>query len=447
MENSHQELDPITMKREAKRIKLTIAIVGAGPSGLVLGLLLRRSGHETVILDREEGAHRPVCGEYLSPQGVAVMESLDLNSTLEGFPEVNGMQLVSPAGRRVEAPFPEQRVGVALNRRVLQERLMGAYLASGGVLLLGESLVSLKEEDDGVKVISSKREIQCDALVGADGRSSAVAKLMGWKVESSKNPRVAIHAYLRPKKSLQNFGQMHILPDHSYAGINPVGEDESNFSIVTDVSRLQDFASAKDFLNFQIRESLYLSELFDPIGEEKVKTTFPIRCQRNTIHSSRVVLIGDASGFIDPLTGEGITTGIKTAMLLANALESEDRLVDALANYARRRKTEYKQKENLNWALQAVIRMPWLCEWIALALGWQKINRLFIGVIGNIYTPWEAAKNIFKMGESLYGKNSIRAVGLSETQLFPEGSSNPAAKSMARPCSCARPAGKNIGSA
>ena len=71
-------------------------IVGAGPAGLVLGILLSRYGYSTVILEKEKGPHRQVCGEYLSPQGVAYLEALELGQHLAGFRKLWGMKMVSP---------------------------------------------------------------------------------------------------------------------------------------------------------------------------------------------------------------------------------------------------------------------------------------------------------------------------------------------------------------
>mgnify|MGYP001212101651 CR=1 FL=1 len=226
------------MEREQQSNKPSFVIVGAGPAGLVLGILLSRKGYPTAILERESRPHRQVCGEYLSPQGVAYLEALGLGRHLHGFRRLHGMKMSSPSGRQVLARFPERRFGLSINRHELTQRLTKEFLSLGGLLFHGESLVAVEVVADGFRVKASNLEYTCQALIGADGRASQAAKLLGLDRIPTKKPRVAIHAYLKPKLPLSPFGQMHVLRDGSYAGVNPISEKEVNFSVVADASLL-----------------------------------------------------------------------------------------------------------------------------------------------------------------------------------------------------------------
>ena len=325
----------------------------------------------------------------------------------------------------MRARFPEKKFGLAINRQELIRRLTQEFLRYGGPLLYGESLVSMEKLSNGLRIKSDKMIYTCDYLIGADGRSSQVAKLAGFDRTPSKNPRVAIHAYIEPVKAISPFGQMHILQGGSYAGVNPISEKEANFSIVTD-ARLLKGRSAKDLVNHYINLHPALSRQFHALNEEIIKTTYPIDCHRKEIVNDRVALIGDASGFIDPLTGEGITTAIKTAALLFEKLSNENTATTAFAAYSRGRRNDYRQKEALNIALQKIIRFPAACESIALALrAWPRVRHLFIGVIGNIYTPLEAVKRLF-LGEKMYVQNRMGPMCFPQVPPFAKGSDEPA---------------------
>lgn len=422
------------MKREIKGGKKSFFIVGAGPAGLGLGILLRRKGYKTIIIDKEQGPHRPVCGEYLSPQGVGYMEKMGLSHLLSGFEPIWGMRLTAPSGSSVLARFPEKKRGAAIHRQELQLRLSALYLELGGELVFGEQILDAQEEGGGISIKTNARTYQCDALIGADGRLSQVAKIAGLEREADENPRVAIHCYLAPKRPLSHHGQMHILADGSYVGINPLHGREVNFSIVTNASTVNKFGGVKNLLNHYLENQTALKQQFHPITHEKIKTTFPISCHREKVAQGRIALIGDASGFIDPLTGEGITTALKTACLLAEKIETNPDLESAFSAYARARKTQYRQKEQLNLALQWVIKHPMVCEGIALLLrSSARLRSDFIGVIGNIYTPSQAVRNfLFSQPRQVKnGKDRISSNRVSSEPVLAEGNRRPAENRLA----------------
>lgn len=436
------------MEQEKRASKTSFLVVGAGPAGLILGILLRRRNIEVTLIDREPAPFRPVCGEYLSPQGVAYLAALGLSQCLAGFREVRGMQLSSPRGRSVRAPFPERGIGIALDRREFQTRLLQSYLELGGQLFLGESVTGISEGEGGLCVRTTQHSFDAEVLIGADGRQSSVARLCGLERSISRRPRVAIHAYLKPLRPLPPYGQMHILNDGSYAGVNPIGAAEANFSIVADAALLKRHGNARSLLNYYIEGHFGLASQFAPLSHEEVKTTFPIDCRRDRITTPKVALIGDAAGFIDPLTGEGITTAIKTAVLLNDKLLTSPSIDEAFIAYARARRVDYRQKETLNRVLQLVIRRPRACELVAHALRRSpRLRRCFIGVIGNIYTPLRGLTQFFFPffpGGPSHGQDRFRAIRVSASPTQPARGDSATADGLARAPLRAGTPGKNL---
>lgn len=436
------------MKHENLPSKIRFLVTGAGPAGLILGILLRRRGESVAIIEREKSAFRPVCGEYLSPQGVFCLRELELDSCLEGFRPILGMLLSSPGGRRVRAPFPERMQGIALNRQEFQIRLLQKYLELGGELFLGETLRVVRPSGAEILVETNHRSFLASALVGADGRQSTVARLVGLERTKSSSTRVAVHAYLKPSMALSPYGQMHLLANGCYAGINPLGPTEANFSIVADAEVLKKAGGARGLLNHYIKTEPCLREQFSSLEDEEIKTTFPIDCHRPQIHDANIALIGDASGFIDPLTGEGITTAIKTAMLIDRKLAEATDIPSAFAAYALARRTEFRQKEMLNRVLQVVIRRPLLSESIGVCLqASPKLRRCFIGVIGNVYTPVRGFLKFLVpsfIGGKKNGQDRFRAIRVSPLPTFPAGGDSIAASDLARSPISARAIGENL---
>jgi 2-polyprenyl-6-methoxyphenol hydroxylase-like FAD-dependent oxidoreductase len=111
------------------------------------------------------------------------------------------------------------------------------------------------------------------------------------------------------------------------------------------------------------------------------------------IQKGSALLIGDASGFIDPLTGEGMASAIRTAFILIDEIKKRATIQEAFEHYGLRRKEEFRNKEILNLGFQKIIKSPSLCEVVAQTLGLsRRLRNTFIGVIGNVYDPVEATR-------------------------------------------------------
>lgn len=367
-------------------------IIGAGPAGLIAGIQLQRQGHKVTILDKNTSQVRSICGEYLSPEGKELLLEMKLGSTITDFNPVKGMLIFSPHGQKIETEFPPERCGLSLNREIFQTRLSHLFTALGGCIHYNSPVKAISIQDSQVWVNETYHP---SWLIGADGRQSIVARLLNMRHTSHNSKRLALHCYLRPKNPLPEFGQMHILPDGSYVGINPISTKEVNFSIVTTPLAIAEAGGVKELINFWIKTKPALSEQFNEINNELIKTTSPISRRSLDIVGEKMALIGDASGFIDPLTGEGITTAIKSARLFVQEV-SEARGIDAgILNYGKRRIQDFAEKEKLNLGFQTLIKYPLACESVALALSLSKrVRNTFICVVGNVYTPSQAVKSV-----------------------------------------------------
>lgn len=380
-----------------EQLKTSYLIVGAGISGLVLGIRLRKMGLDAQIIERHGKQLRTICGEYLSPEGVDFLKSNDLTHVLNGFSPVEGMCLFSPKGEKVLTAFPGGKHGVAVNRQVFQERLLCEFESVGGKIHFDNALESISMDENFVDVTTNKLKVRADYIIGADGRQSKVAKLLGLDLGPALHRKLAIHCYLKPKKPLAPFGQMHILPNGSYIGINPISSEEVNFSIVADQEAVKEAGGPRELINFWLQTPA-LFEQFNLLTDEEIKTTSPITRNSIEITKKRAVLIGDASGFIDPLTGEGMTSAIKTACFLADEINKAANPELAFKKYAIKRRRSFAQKEKLNLTFQKIIASKFLTESIALFLNSsENIKNTFIAVVGNIYRPAQAVNILCKL--------------------------------------------------
>jgi flavin-dependent dehydrogenase len=157
-----------------------------------------------------------------------------------------------------------------------------------------------------------------------------------------------------------------------------------------------------EFINQRIQSSVELRHRIAPVTETgKVRATFPAAANVRDVVTSNAALIGDASGFLDPLTGEGIYQALWTARAMAEnvsvAWQSDAQLNAALRRYATQRRRQHLGKRLCCQAFQGIIRQPRLSNSIHRLLSFREgVGDAFIGLIGNNYTPAQAAWNIVK---------------------------------------------------
>ncbi len=119
-----------------------ILIAGAGPAGSATAVHLARAGYRVLLVDRAAFPREKPCSEYLSPEAVRHLADLGVLATLErdGAQPLFGTRVLGPRGARLEGRFSEASVrpfrdaGLALPRRILDQRLVEAAVAAGATL-------------------------------------------------------------------------------------------------------------------------------------------------------------------------------------------------------------------------------------------------------------------------------------------------------------------------
>lgn len=377
-----------------KKNSLKIGIIGAGPAGSLAAYFLASAGHSVEILERKQEIERKVCGEYLCPKGVELLSKLGLLERLTaGFLPLKGMVLVSPNQDVIQSFFPcstKEEKGLSLNRAIFDQRLVDLAKEAGAQVLLKKVVVGASfDQDKSQWAVRTEDEIfSYDLLLAADGRQSKVGHLLK-HLKNINTDRVALHCYLPRKiEHGKRLGEMHILTNGSYCGLDPVSDDSVNFSIVCNSAFLKIYRP-KEIINQAITTSTRLSAMFDPINEDtEIRIVTTLKNQNGFVAGNQLAYLGDAAGFIDPLTGEGIYNALLSATLLADELQKSSSTKEALANYKRTKKRLSFEKNLLNHFFQFLIKNPIL---IGLTVKFLKKSperaNHFIGIIGNIHTP------------------------------------------------------------
>jgi menaquinone-9 beta-reductase len=290
-----------------------VLVIGGGPGGLATAIAARRRGLSVVLAD---GAVPPIdkpCGEGLMPDGVEALRQLGVTIPAgEGYP-FRGIRFVSD-GTKAEAVFPR---GTAYGiRRTDLHRVMLDHAAACGVQMLWKAAVT-GLHPEGALVAAEL--VRARWVVGADGASSRVrkwAKLNRRELDAPpKNVRFAFRRHYRVAP-WTGFMELHWGRD-CQVYVTPVGREEVCVALISSSPKLRLGDALGEFPELCAR--LENAEL---ASSERGATTVTRRLPR--VYRGRTVLVGDASGGVDAITGEGLCLTFRQAALLGDCLANGD---------------------------------------------------------------------------------------------------------------------------
>jgi geranylgeranyl reductase family protein len=352
-----------------------VAIVGGGPAGSALACFLRQRGHEVVLFDAARFPRDKVCGEAVSPQAWPLLETMGAAERVRQLRPhpLGGMRLTSPDGTRFQGRYPRDRRGFAARRLDLdaallaQARALGAEVHEGtrvrGVLRRGQVVEGVEAAGpDG-----AGRRWTTRLVVGADGRESVVATQLRLRRPHPRLRRFAVRGHWQGVEGLGEHGEMHV-GGGGYCGVAPLSATLANVAFV--LPRPEMAAAGGDLEGFY-RTALRQRwpRLFERLDSGHLvgppRAIGPLAVETRAVAAPGALLVGDAAGFYDPFTGEGITLALRTAEIAAQAISealgahaATSAVSGRLETYERARRAATRDKYRFNRLLQVAVGWP-----------------------------------------------------------------------------------------
>jgi flavin-dependent dehydrogenase len=376
--------------------QVEIAIVGGGPAGAVLAARLAGAGHEVVVLERNPTWRWRAGGVFTSPAAVAALRRVGLDDpTLRVVARpIPAMRVETRGGTSFRLTYGAEAGGepaVGFDRSRLDPALLELARRAGADIRLGWSVSAV---DPGAGRLAMRapggttEHIRARVVVGADGRRSIVARAAGVTRAARLSPRVGLTYHLRdhdPRSARD--ARMRLLPD-GYVGIAPVAGGLVNVGIVLGRTWRAEVAErgARSVADAIVADIPATDD--DPAEwrgggpTDAIEGAWPLGHRVTRRAGQSWLLVGDAAGFLDPFTGEGLHRGIVSAELAAAAIQSRARgRRDAFVAYERAMQRRFLAKDGVSSLVQLFLARPALFEYAARRMAARPAVRATMGLV------------------------------------------------------------------
>ena len=344
-----------------------VLVVGAGPAGSAAAAGLARAGRDVLLVDSHAHPRPKACAEYASPRIAEELARLEVPDEawrtdalpLQGMRVIRGEDAVDmgyhdAAGQRHSWGLDRERFdatlaahAVASGARLMERTALDAVHWRGGQDATGGRVVGAS-----LRTADGRRTVRCRWLIGADGARSHTARRLQMDLGVGRPRRLGLVAHYEGLPELADHGEMHVASDW-YVGLAPLAGNRLNVGMALPMNGAkqpaeQRFQAAIDAIP-AVAERLRGVRRLTPI-----RGASPIGHRVRGTAGRGWMLIGDAAGFIDPFTGEGIFRALRSARAATEALTAGDD-EGAGARYRAARQEAFAAKDGLTWLVQGML--------------------------------------------------------------------------------------------
>lgn len=344
-----------------------VLVVGAGPAGSAAAAALARAGCDVLLVESHAHPRPKACAEYASPRIAEELARLGLAEgawQADALP-VRGMRVIR-GDDAVEMTYRDaggRRPAWGLDRERFDTTL-AAHAAESGARLMertalddvhwrgGQDASGGRVTGASLRTANGRLTVRCRWLLGADGARSRVAQRLNVEGGAGRPRRLGLVAHYAGVPELADHGEMHVARDY-YVGLAPLAGNRLNVGMALPLDG--DRRPAEERFNAAIEGIPAVAERLAGVARlTPIRGASPIGHRVRSPAGRGWMLIGDAAGFIDPFTGEGIYRALRSARAAAESLASG--LDDAAAaRYRAARRQAFAAKDALTWTIQGML--------------------------------------------------------------------------------------------
>ena len=284
-----------------------VLIVGGGPAGLATAIAARRAGFKVLLADHAVPPIDKACGEGIMPDGLSALETVGVKVPCDRAYPFRGIRFLE-GSLSVDSLFP-CGVGFGLRRTVLHELLTSQARETGVDLRWGARISELSARHAVLGGVS----VGFRWMIGADGHASMVRQCMGIGRKKTEKRRFGFrqHFSIAPWTDCvevywSNCGQVYV---------TPVSENEVCVALITSDPHVRLDCIPSQF-------PLLAKRLAGALPSSRPQGAITATCRLDTVVAGNMALVGEASGSVDAITGEGMSLGFQQAVAVVDAMRA-----------------------------------------------------------------------------------------------------------------------------
>ena len=400
-----------------------VIVIGGGPGGCAMALDLNRRGYNVALCDQAKFPRDKVCGEFISPGADPILEQLGVLNAIEALmpKRLKGVAISSYESAEMVIDYPVS-TGSKLRPTSLSvpryqlDALFLKQIQIAGVKVFEQHKVTDFIFNDGCVAgvqgwdeTKTSFSINCKLVADAGGRNAISLRKFSLKRESKGRSKIAFSAHWQGVRLPEDYCYMHISRP-GYTGISSVGNGRANVVMVVEASALTSakIENPETFYHRVLMQNCRRSKMLES-GEriEPVRSVESLAFAVKPVPCGGLILVGDATGFIDPFTGEGIYLSLRSSQLAGEVIhagfENSNFSKNFLSVYDQQRQQEFGSKFLLSRILQWLIYNRLFCNRVMKSLSSnQGLAETLVGVIGDIF-PAEKVVSLRFLSKLLVG--------------------------------------------
>lgn len=397
-----------------------VLVAGAGPAGAAAATHIARAGLKVILLDRQKFPRDKVCGDFvgqlalqeLEQIGVARFSRFRRTNVIRGAAlYLDGEELIRKSSENLDRlPF----LGRIIPRLCLDNWIVGAARAAGAELLEGHQIIGFHLRSKWLTATvhggEGRKIIRTKLLIGADGSTSVVARLLRGRPARPRDRIIAIRAYLEgidgPSDQADLYFSDEFFP--GYCWLFPSGGGTANVgagvvfeTVPPPEEHLRDLLLRRFWSDRALNSRVRHGKIVGKVVGWPLATYNPSMA----LVGPRCLLVGDAAGLVNPLNGEGIQQALQSARWAAEAavtcVMKGDFSENGLRSYAQRVERELRFDMAIcSFVVQAIrnrILNPLWFEVLKSIVGRARSDHTYAGLAGGILAGIVPAKWALRM--------------------------------------------------
>jgi flavin-dependent dehydrogenase len=294
-----------------------VLVAGGGPAGLAVAIAARMNGLSAIVIERQPSPPDKACGECLMPPAVSALNRLGVLDLIDPVrrASIDGIRFKREGAASAEARLPSPG-GLGVRRTELTAAMMHRARRLGAEIHQRTNVRGYRVQQDQVLAETDAGSVRARFLAAADGLHSRLRSMAGLQATSSGPRRFGLRQHFRVKP-WSRFVEVHFT-DRVEAYVTPIGPMQVGVAFLWDGARVARHGASIDKL--LERFPSILVRLAGAEVDSRPRGAGPMALTARSRIADRFALVGDAAGYIDAITGEGLSLALVSALTLGRIL-------------------------------------------------------------------------------------------------------------------------------